>query len=185
MPDTAMILRTYFAGEKSEAMLILLAGIGCLAGAIALWFWVREPFAKGLAASLLLAAAMGIGVGGSVYFRTDTQLRQLTELQQHEPSKFAAKEGPRIRQVVRSFAVSHGYVLAVLGALALIFLLGRPVHYGVAVACLLLAASVSRSISAERRAVEYVQALNPKARFAANTEYPALFRLGRSPVRVA
>jgi hypothetical protein len=36
MPDVALILRTYFAGEKSEAMLILLAGIACLAGAIAL-----------------------------------------------------------------------------------------------------------------------------------------------------
>jgi uncharacterized membrane protein HdeD (DUF308 family) len=161
MPDTAMILRTYFAGEKSEAMLILLAGVVCLAGAVALWFWVREPFAKGLAASLLLAAAMGIGVGGSVYFRTDTQLRQLTELQQRDPSRFAAEEGPRIRQVVRSFATYRiGYVIAVLGALALIFLLGRPVHHGLAVGLLLLAAlGFTIDFFAERRAAEYVQAL--------------------------
>ena len=161
MSDTTLILRTYFAGEKSEAMLILLAGFVCLAGAMALWFWVREPFAKGLAASLLLAAAMGIGVGGSVYFRTDTQLRQLTELQQREPARFAAEEGPRIRQVVRSFAVYRiGYVLAVVGALALIFLLGRPVHYGLAVGLLLLAAlGFTIDFYAERRAAEYLQAL--------------------------
>ncbi len=71
MSDPQLILRTYFAGEKSEAMLILLTGMLCLAAAIALWFWVREPFAKGLASALLIAAALGIGVGGSVYFRTD------------------------------------------------------------------------------------------------------------------
>ena len=164
MSDTALILRTYFAGEKSEAMLILLAGVVCLAGAIALWFWVREPFAKGLAASLLLAAAIGLGVGGSVYFRTDTQLRQLTELQQHEPARFAAEEGPRIRQVVRSFGVYRiGYVLAVLGALALVFGAGRAVHYGLAVGLLLLAAlGFTIDFYAERRAMEYVQALESK-----------------------
>ena len=161
MSDTAMILRTYFAGEKAEAMLILLAGVVCLAGAMALWFWVREPFAKGLAAALLLSAALGLGVGGSVYFRTDAQLRQLTELQQREPARFASEEGPRIRQVIRSFAVYRiGYVLAVLGALALVFLLGRPVHYGLAVGLLLLAAlGFTIDFYAERRAVEYVQAL--------------------------
>ena len=167
MPDTALILRTRFAGEKSEAMLILLAGVVCLAGAIALWFWVREPFAKGLAASLLLAPAIGLGVGGSVYFRTDTQLRQLTEFQQREPAWFAAEEGPRIRQVVSSFAVYRiGYALAVLGALALIIVPGRPVHYGLAVGLLLLAAlGFTIDFYAERRAMEYMQALESKGVF--------------------
>jgi hypothetical protein len=100
-------------------------------------------------------------VGGSVYFRTDTQLRQLTELQQRDPSRFAAEEGPRIRQVVRSFTTYRiGYVIAVLGALALIFLLGRPVHHGLAVGLLLLAAlGFTIDFFAERRAAEYVQAL--------------------------
>jgi hypothetical protein len=54
--DTATILRTYFSGEKSEAALIPLAGVLCLVAAIWLWFWVRQPFARGLALSLLLAA---------------------------------------------------------------------------------------------------------------------------------
>ena len=46
----------YFAGEKSEALLILVAGGVCLIAAAWLWFWVREPFARGLAATLLLTA---------------------------------------------------------------------------------------------------------------------------------
>ena len=45
-----LVLREYFAGEKSEATLILLAGVLALAAAIWLWFCVREPFARGLAA---------------------------------------------------------------------------------------------------------------------------------------
>ena len=161
MSDPQLILRTYFAGEKSEAMLILLTGMLCLAAAIALWFWVREPFAKGLASALLIAAALGIGVGGSVYFRTDRQLQQLSHLQLVEPARFAAEEAPRIRQVVRSFGQYRmAYALAVLAALALVFLLGRPVHYGWAVGLLLLAAlGFTIDFYAERRAVEYVQAL--------------------------
>jgi hypothetical protein len=64
--DVESIIRTYFSGEKSEAALILLAGVVCLVAAIWLWFWVRQPFARGLAASLLLVAALGLSVGGSV-----------------------------------------------------------------------------------------------------------------------
>jgi hypothetical protein len=161
MTDPHVVLRTYFEGEKSEAMLILLAGILCLAGAIALWLAVREPFAKGLAAALLLAAVLGLGVGGSVYFRTDNQLQQLSRLQKEEPARFAAEEGPRIRQVVRSFALyRYAYALAVLVALALVFVVRGALYQGIAVGLLLLAAlGLTIDFYAERRAVEYVDAL--------------------------
>jgi hypothetical protein len=158
------VMRAYFAGEKSEAALILLAGIAALLAAVWLWFWVREPFAKGLAAPLLLAAVMGIGVGGSVYFRTDTQLRQLTELQQHEPARFAAEEGPRIRQVVRSFGQYRiAYAAAIVLALVFVFFIGKPMFHGLAVGPLVLAAlGFTIDFYAERRAVDYVQALESK-----------------------
>ena len=85
----------------------------------------------------------------------------MSHLQLAEPARFAAEEAPRIRQVVRSFGQYRmGYALAVLAALALVFLLGRPVHYGWAVGLLLLAAlGFTIDFYAERRAVEYVQAL--------------------------
>jgi hypothetical protein len=161
MQSTEMILQTYFAGEKSEAVLITLAGAACLAGAVALWFGVREPFARGLAAGLLVMAALGLVVGGSVYLRTDAQVRQLSELHQADPARFAAEEGPRIRQVVRSFGWYRAcYGIAVLLALGLVFALGRPVHYGLAVGLLLLAAlGFTIDFYAERRAVAYVAAL--------------------------
>jgi hypothetical protein len=159
--DVAAILRTYFSGEKSEAALILLAGVLCLFAALWLWLWVRQPFARGLALSLLLTAALGIAVGGSVYFRTDSQVRQLLELQQRDPGRFAAKEGPRIREVVKSFGVYRlGYAAAVLLALVCVFAMGRPTYHGLAVGLLVLAAlGFTIDYYAEARALEYVQSL--------------------------
>jgi hypothetical protein len=155
------VVRLYFAGEKAEASWILAAGIASLVGALVLWFWVREPFARGLALGLLLVAGLGIGVGGAVYWRSDTQSRQLVQLQQAAPARFAAEEGPRIRQVVRSFAFyRYGYAVAVLLALLLVFVFGRPSQHGFAVALLLLAAlGLTIDFYAERRAIHYQQAL--------------------------
>ena len=163
------VLRDYFAGEKSEATLILLAGVLALAAAVWLWFWVREPFARGLAASLLLTATLGIGVGGSVYFRTDGQVRQLVELQQRDPARFALEEGPRIRQVVKSFGQYRiGYAIALGMALVFVFVVGKPLVHGLAVGLLILAAlGFTIDFYAERRAVEYARGLEAAGAIAA------------------
>jgi len=155
------VLRAYFQGEKSEAALILLAGVVCLIAAAWLWIWIREPFARGLAASLLLVAALGLGVGVSVYFRTDGQVRELVELQRTDPSRFAAEEGPRIRQVIRSFAHYRiAYAVAIVLALLLVFVVRGPTFHGLAVGLLVLAAmGLTIDYYAEARAVRYVGAL--------------------------
>jgi len=159
--DPEAIIRAYFGGEKSEAVLIVLAGVACLIAAIWLWAWVREPFARGLAAALLLAAALGLSVGGSVYSRTDRQVERLLELQQQASAQFAAQEGPRIRQVVKSFGLYRlCYALAVLLALGFVFLIGKPFCHGLAVGLLVLAAlGLIIDHYAEARAVDYVRAL--------------------------
>lgn len=155
------IIEAYFRGEKSEAALILLAGCICLALALWLWFSVREPFARGLAVALLLAAAVGLGVGGSVYFRTDAQVRHLQQLERTNPAQFAAEEGPRIRQVVKSFGLYRiGYAIAVILALVFVFFVGTPLYHGVAVGLLVLAGlGFTIDHYAEARSVEYVRGL--------------------------
>ncbi|MCE3284974.1 MAG: hypothetical protein K0R70_1230 [Steroidobacteraceae bacterium] len=155
------LLHAYFAGEKAEAFWILAAGIAALAAALVLWFYARDPFTRGLAPALLVVAALGIGVGGTVYFRSDAQARQLVELHAAEPARFAAEEGLRITKVVRSFATYRlAYVAATLIALGLVFVFGRPWHLGFAVGLLLLAAlGFTIDHYAERRAIEYQQAL--------------------------
>jgi hypothetical protein len=159
--DFEQIVRWYFAGEKAEAFWILAAGVLSLVGAIVLWFVAREPFARGLAMALLIVAGLGLGVGGTVYFRSDTQSHQLIEQQRTNPALFAAEEGPRIRQVVRSFAQYRiGYAVAVLLALFFVFVLGKPSQHGFAVGLLLLATlGLTIDFFAERRAELYLQTL--------------------------
>jgi len=159
--NAEQVIRTYFSGEKSEAVLILLAGGICLVAAVWLWFWIREPFARGLAATLLLTAALGLGVGGSVYFRTDHQVKQLLELQRTDQARFAAEEGTRIHAVVKSFGQYRiGYAVAVILALAFVFLIGKPLFQGLAVGLLILAAlGLTIDFYAEERAAHYLHAL--------------------------
>jgi hypothetical protein len=159
--NVAEVIAEYFRGEKSEAALILLAGALSLVAALWLWFSVREPFARGLAASLLLTAALGLGVGGSVYFRTDAQVARLQQLQRSDAAGFAAQEGPRIRQVVKSFGIYRlCYAAAVLLALLFVFVLGKPLYHGLAVGLLILAAlGLTIDNYAEARAARYVEGL--------------------------
>jgi hypothetical protein len=155
------IIEVYFRGEKSEAALILLAGLVCLGLALWLWFSVREPFARGLAASLLLTATVGLGVGGGVYLRTDAQVRHLQQLERTNPAQFAAEEGPRIRQVVKSFGLYRvGYAIAAILALVFVFLVGTPLYHGLAVGLLVLAGlGFTIDYYAQARSVEYVRGL--------------------------
>ena len=159
--DCEQIVRWYFTGEKAEAFWILAAGVASLVAAIALWFVARDQFARGLALALLIMAGLGISVGGTVYFRSDAQSQQLIEQQRTNPSQFAAEEGPRIQQVVRSFAQYRiGYAVAVLLALFFVFVMGKPSQHGFAVGLLLLAAlGLTVDFFAERRAEQYLQAL--------------------------
>jgi hypothetical protein len=159
--SVAEIISVYFRGEKSEAALILLAGTLSLVAALWLWFSVRDPFARGLAAALLLTAALGLGVGGGVYFRTDTQVAGLLQLQRSDPAGFVAEEGPRIRQVVRSFGIYRlCYAAAVILALLFVFVLGKPLYHGLAVGLLILAAlGLTIDYYAEARAIRYSQGL--------------------------
>jgi hypothetical protein len=155
------VLQAYFAGEKAEAFWILAAGLAAAVGAVLLWYWAREPFARGLAVAMLVVAALGVSVGGTVYFRSDAQSQALLELRQVDATAFAAQEGPRIAQVVRSFGHYRlAYLVAIALAVGLVFVTGRPAHHGFAVGLLLLAAlGFTIDFFAERRAVEYQRAL--------------------------
>jgi hypothetical protein len=159
--DFEQIVRWYFAGEKAEAFWILAAGLVSLVAAIVLWFWGKEPFARGLAMALLIVAGLGVAVGGTVYFRSDAQAQELVAQRASNPTQFAAQEGPRIATVIKSFGQYRlGYAAAVLLALFFVFVMGRPSQHGFAVGLLLLAAmGLTIDFYAERRAQQYQHGL--------------------------
>jgi hypothetical protein len=153
-------ISAYFRGEKTESVLILLAVAVLLVAAVVLLTRFREPFTKGLAAMFVLAALVGGSVGATVYLRTDAQVARLLARAGEDPDAFRATEKTRMSVVISSFAWYRlGYAAAVLLALGLVFIGGRPLHHGLAVGLLVFAAlGLTIDYYAEARAVRYVAA---------------------------
>ena len=88
-------------------------------------------------------------------------MKQLLELQRTDQARFAAEEGPRIHTVVKSFGQYRiGYAVAVILALAFVFLIGKPLFQGLAVGLLILAAlGLTIDFYAKERAAHYLHAL--------------------------
>jgi hypothetical protein len=149
------ISRWFFDGSLTTAagiaVILLVAFIAAFVLTRSLW----RPH------ELLLTAALGLSVGGTVYLRTDGQVSGLVELQRADPARFAVEEGPRIRAVVRSFGQYRvGYAAAVVLALLFVFVAGTPRLQGAAVGLLVLAAlGLTIDFFAEHRAAVYEQAL--------------------------
>jgi hypothetical protein len=154
----AEAITTYFRGEKTESLLILLAVAVLLVAAVVLFAWFREPFTRGLAAMFVFAALVGGSVGVTVYLRTDAQVAGLLDQARDDPAAFREAEGPRMATVVSSFGWYRlGYAAAALLALGFVFLVGRPLYHGLAVGLLVFAAlGLTIDYYAETRAVRYV-----------------------------
>ncbi len=171
--SVASLIDSYFAGEKFESAWILVGGALALVAALALWFGAREPFAKGLAAVLLLTAALGLVVGGTVYLRTNAQVAGLHELYASDPGRFSAVEGARIAAVVKSFGQYRlAYAGTALLALVFVFAIGRPLFQGLAVGLLILAAlGLTIDFFADERARKYQQGLASAGAIPSLSEY--------------
>ena len=152
-------LQLYFRGEKVESAVILLISLALLLASVALIFWVRQPFTKGLGTVLLLAAFIGVSVGGAVFFRTDKQVSELTSAYKSNRQEFTEIEGQRIDKVVASFRYYRFmYVVAGIVALALVSLTRSPALHGVAVGLFVFAAmGFAIDHYAEERAIWYAE----------------------------
>lgn len=93
----------YFGAEKSESLLFMLVGVAATATAI--FLWRAAPAWRGMAVPLVAVAAIQIVVGGSVYFRTDAQLKTLTAQMQQTPAEFRNAELKRMDTVNKNFAI--------------------------------------------------------------------------------
>jgi len=95
-------MHEYFAGEKAEGPAFASVGAAAVALGGGLQF-TQHDFARGMSYSLFAVAAIELGAGAVVYFRTDAQVRRLDAQLAARPAEFRARELARMRRVNANF----------------------------------------------------------------------------------
>jgi len=125
MPDFSFIYR-YFSGEKQESLLFLIVGIVAILLAVTFWFFIKTnpSFYKGAAIPLLAIGLIQMGVGYSVYSRTDKQQKDIAYNMGMEPVNYVKHtELPRMKTVMKNFIIYRWVEIAfIITGLVLIFL---------------------------------------------------------------
>jgi hypothetical protein len=153
-------LLSYFAAEKSEALLFMAVGVAAVA--VSAWLLAGRNAYRGMAYPLLVIAAIQLVVGATVYFRTDRQVATLQAQLQQVPAAFRVEETARMTKVMANFRVYKWIEIALLATgLALAFARRRqPLWHAVGLGLLLQSAlMLVADLIAEARAVEYLKFL--------------------------
>ncbi|HPH28937.1 MAG TPA: hypothetical protein PLA87_18940, partial [Pseudomonadota bacterium] len=80
----------YFGAEKNESLLFI--AVGVVACGVAIWLWSQGHRLKTMAFPLVAVAVIQVVVGGSVYFRTDSQVAQLQQKLSASPAELKTVE---------------------------------------------------------------------------------------------
>lgn len=153
-------MASYFTAEKNESAFFVIAGLLAVVCSAAL-LRVGGPF-RGMLAPLLLIGLIQLGVGGSVYLRTDRQLATLTSQLHQAPDALRRDETARMAQVMKSFRLYKMIEILVLGAgVALVFAFPYPaVLHGVGIGCIIQGSlMLVLDLFAEARGHDYLAAL--------------------------
>jgi hypothetical protein len=153
-------LASYFAGEKRESALFLLAGVAALAAAAAL-FRGASPW-RGMIAPLAIVGVIQAAVGGAVLLRTDRQVAALAERVPREPAEVRRDETARMEKVMAGFRAYKAVEVAIIAlgvALALLFPYGSALHAAGAGCLAQGALMLVLDLFAEGRAHAYLAAL--------------------------
>jgi hypothetical protein len=107
-------LLTYFAGEKLSAAVFMLIGAAALGFSSFLWK-ANSPY-KAMIIPLVAIGLIQLVVGGTVFFRTDSQVAALLEQLNTHPMDFRAEEMARMKKVLDSFALYKAVEILLLSA---------------------------------------------------------------------
>lgn len=160
--DFLDIMRTYFRGERIEALAFIVpTALALIALAVVAFKAERPGFAWGLAVPLVAFGLLGLTVGATVGLRTAGQLEALERAYETDPAAMAAEELPRMEGVNRWWPIYLGaWTLFVVSGLILRFAIHADWSQGLAIG-LMLVGAVGFAIDgfAERRARPYTAAL--------------------------
>ncbi len=150
----------YFTAEKQESLLFMLVGL--IAMGVAAWLWMNGHRLKSMAFPLVAVALIQLVVGSTVFFRTDTQLENLTQQFNTAPTQFKAAEVQRMNVVMKNFSVYKVIEMALLvaGLLLIVFLQKSDVATGIGAGLVLQSAfMLCLDLFAEARGNDYFNAL--------------------------
>ena len=151
---------SYFAAEKAESWLFILVGVVALGASV--WLLRTGSSYRGMAWPLIAVGLIQLVVGGTVAFRTDAQVAELTAQLASSPSAFQLAEVPRMEVVMRNFALYKGIELALLlvGVALTYAFRQKELVYGIGVGLVMQASlMLVLDLFAERRGDEYLSAL--------------------------
>lgn len=155
-------IKTYFAAEKNESLIFIAFGILTIGFSVYAWLKWGETFYKGFAVPAILIGIIQLVVGGTVYFRTQGQVRALETLYQQDKNAFARAEIPRMATVMKNFSLYKKIETAfvIIGVLLIFLFPSREFWLGIGVGMLLQGAlMLTADVFAERRGQEYIQQL--------------------------
>ena len=98
-------IEQYFIAEKNAGMLLLILGAAAVLIALAFFIFLKSPIYKGAAWPLIILGALQMGVGYTVYARSDKQRINTVYAYDMNPAKLKTEEFPRMQKAVKGIIV--------------------------------------------------------------------------------
>jgi len=158
--NEAAFIRDYFAAESHAALWFMLVGVAAIL--LAAWLLCRRSAWRGMAGPLVAVALIQLGVGGTVFLRSDAQIAQLQQLHRDDVAQFRAVETPRMKMVLANFETYKAIELGLLALGMAIVVLLRKREFWLAFGCgLVLQAGFMLALDffAQARALSYFKAM--------------------------
>jgi hypothetical protein len=95
----------YFNAEKGESIFFVIVGVTAILLSTYFFIKIKQPFYNGMSYSLIAIAIIQITVGGIVYLRSPKDIIRVSQIVQTEKQKIQTEEIPRMKTVMKNFAV--------------------------------------------------------------------------------
>ncbi len=98
-------IEQYFIAEKNAALLFLILGAAAVLIAVVFFIFLKFPIYKGAAWSLIILGTLQMGMGYTIYARSDKQRIDTVYAYDMNPGKLKAEEFPRIKKAIKGITV--------------------------------------------------------------------------------
>ena len=158
-------IEKYFLAEKQLGLLFIIIGAVAIVLAIVFFFLLKTSFYKGAAMPLLVIGLIQLIAGANVYKRSDNDRIRNVYAYDMNPGQLKNEELPRMKTVVRNFAVAKWTEIGLAAAgLILVFYYrsnaDKAFWYGLGLTLtILVLITYMADYQAEKRAEQYMKGI--------------------------